>query len=82
MSKYEFSRRLLTCQEFSLGPIRWRSTTMQEAGELDTDIQQKLQSFAGRLQALIHQARSEGCTAQELHTILSQHTLGDHHGDA
>ena len=82
MAKCEFNRRHLTCQEFSFGPLRWRSTSVHEAEELDSDIETTLQTFAERLQALIHQALSEGCTSRELNTILSQHTLGDHHGDA
>ena len=83
MSSNEFKRRHLACQEFSLGPLRWRSTTVSEAGEVDNDMNNTLlQTFAERLQALIHQALQEGCSSRELHTILSQHTLGDHHVDA
>jgi hypothetical protein len=62
--------------------MRWRSTSVSEAKELDSDIEHTLQTFAERLRALIQQALREGCTSQELNTILGQHTLGDHHGDA
>ena len=83
MPRSEFKRRYLTCQEFSLGPLRWRSTSVQEARELDnSNIESSVQTFAERLQALIQQARRNGCTAQELNTLLRQHTLGDHHVDA
>ncbi len=82
MPRSEFNRRYLTSCEFSLGPLRWRSTSVQEAAELDSGIENSLQTFVERLQALIQQARREGCTSQELNTILRQHTLGDHHVDA
>ena len=82
MAKSELNRRYLTCQEFSLGPLRWRSTTVQATEELDGERANTRQIFAERLQALIHQALREGCTVRELNTILIQHTLGDHHVDA
>ena len=45
MARYEFSRRFLTCQEFSLGPLRWRSTSMREVGESDGDSDNPEQTF-------------------------------------
>ena len=83
MPRSEFNRRYLTSCEFSFGPLRWRSTSVQETAELDScRIEPPMQTFVERLQALIQQARREGCTSQELNTILRQHTLGDHHVDA
>ena len=82
MAKREFNRRYLTCHEFSLGPLQWRSTTVQEADELEGEIENTLQTFVERLQALIQKALREGCSSNELNNILSQHTLGDHHVDA
>jgi hypothetical protein len=83
MPRSEFNRRYLTSQEFSLGPLRWRSTSVHEAGESDSsDIENPLQTFVERLHVLIQQARKAGCTSQELNTILSQHIPGDHHVDA
>ena len=83
MPRSEFNRRYLTSQEFSLGPLRWRSTSVHEAWESDSSgIENPLQTFAERLQALIQQARKEGCTPAELNNILTRHIPGDHHVDA
>ena len=81
MARSEFNRRYVTCQEFSLGPLRWRSTSVHAAGELESNDENTRQTFVERLQALIQQALREGCTSRELNTILGQHTLGDHHVD-
>jgi hypothetical protein len=82
MARSEFKRLYITSQEFTLGPLRWRSTSVHAAEELESDNENTLQTFVERLQALIQQALREGCTSQELDTILGQHTLGDHHVDA
>ncbi|MES2626724.1 MAG: hypothetical protein V4628_15665 [Pseudomonadota bacterium] len=83
MARSEFNRRYLTCQELSLGSLRWRSTSVQESAELaDNHGGNALSAFVERLQLLIEQARTEGCTAEELNTILRKHTPGDHDVDA
>ena len=82
MAKSEFKQRHVSCHEFSLGPLRWRSTSVHAAEEFDSDSTNAAHTFVERLQALIQHALSEGCTPQELTTILRQHTLGDHHVDA
>ena len=83
MPRSEFKRRYFSTQEFSLGPLRWRSTSVQEAEESDGgDTGNVLPTFVERLQILIEQARKEGCTARELNTILRKHTPGDQDGDA
>jgi len=82
MARSESKRRSLTCQEFSFGPLRWRSTSLHAAGESDSNIDDTPQTFAERLHALIQQALKDGCPAKELNTILSQHVFGDHDGHA
>jgi hypothetical protein len=82
MVRSEFKRRHLTCQEFALGPLRWRSTSLQLAEDCDTTSVDSLHALVESLQALIQGALWEGRTSQELDTIFRQHPLGDRHVDA
>jgi hypothetical protein len=82
MAKCEFNRRFLNCQQFSLGPLRWRSVSWQESEESESDNGKLSQDFVESLRVLIDHALAEGCTLQDLNTILRKHTPGDHDGDA
>jgi hypothetical protein len=68
--------------EFILGPLQWRSASVSKAEDLDIRDAFIPKSFNEQLQALINQALKDGCTSQELTTILRQHIPGDPHVDA
>lgn len=75
----QLTRRLV---EFSLGPLQFRSASVRECSERDDDGPFTLQAFADELRVLVDLALREGCTRQDITTILGQYTHGDDHVDA
>ena len=68
--------------EFALGPLRWRFASVREVQDREADAAFTPEDFIEQLRYLIDQALRDGCTPQEVNTILSQHIHGGHHGDA
>lgn len=81
MARSDASRRLLNHHEFVLGPLRWCSTTVREARELDGE-DNRTDNLIRQLRTLVQQARNDGLSLQQLEALLTIHMKGESHGDA
>lgn len=79
MARNESTRRQVKRLEIALGPLRWHSTLIQEAGESAALTKGDLLE---QLRALIQQALRQGCNADELRNLIARHSSGEHHVDA
>lgn len=82
MQTNECGKRWIHSLRLSFGPLQLQSNCLEEYAAAPSDAPVTLPIFAERVQALMRQAVSEGCTRRELDQILRQLGSGGSNVDA